>query len=76
MAFQVGISKLQFGILIFCIFNRFGKVVSTIQIDNPGWDGTFNGKILPSDDYWFSIHLVDRNGNIRTKKGNMSLLRR
>ena len=58
------------------IFNRFGKVVAQISIDNPGWDGTFNGKTLPSDDYWFSIKLVDRNGNMRERSGNMSLLRR
>jgi gliding motility-associated-like protein len=58
------------------IFNRFGKLVAQISIDNPGWDGTFNGKTLPSDDYWFSIKLVDRNGNMRERTGNMSLLRR
>jgi gliding motility-associated-like protein len=58
------------------IFNRFGKVVAQINIDNAGWDGTFNGKTLPSDDYWFSIKLVDRNGNVRERSGNMSLLRR
>ena len=58
------------------IFNRFGKVVAQISIDNPGWDGTFNGKVLPSDDYWFSIRLVDRNGVVRERSGNMSLLRR
>lgn len=58
------------------IFNRFGKVVAQINIDNPGWDGTFNGKVLPSDDYWFSIRLVDRNGIVRKRQGNMSLLRR
>ena len=58
------------------IFNRFGKVMGKIDIDNPGWNGTFNGKVLPSDDYWFSISLIDRNGVKRERKGNMSLLRR
>ena len=58
------------------IFNRFGKVVAQIEIDNPGWDGTFNGKTLPSDDYWFAIRLIDRNGILRERKGNFSLLRR
>jgi gliding motility-associated-like protein len=58
------------------IFNRFGKVVAQIDVDNPGWDGTYGGKILSSDDYWFSIILVDRNGNARERKGNFSLLRR
>ncbi|MEQ6122609.1 T9SS type B sorting domain-containing protein, partial [Pseudotenacibaculum sp. MALMAid0570] len=57
------------------IFNRFGKVVAKIDIDNPGWNGTFNGKTLPSDDYWFSIRLIDRNGILRERKGNFSLLR-
>jgi gliding motility-associated-like protein len=58
------------------IFNRFGKVVAQINIDNPGWNGTFNGKTLPSDDYWYNINLIDRNGIQRNRKGNLSLLRR
>ena len=58
------------------IFNRFGKLVAKIDIDNPGWNGFYNGKILPSDDYWFSIKLVDRNDAVRERKGNFSLLRR
>ena len=58
------------------IFNRFGKVVAQIDVDALGWDGSYSGKILPSDDYWFSILLVDRNGITRERKGNFSLLRR
>ena len=58
------------------IFNRFGKVVAQIDIDSPGWTGTYNGKVLPSDDYWFSVNLVDRNGSVRNRKGNFSLIRR
>ena len=58
------------------IFNRFGKVVAQIKIDNPGWNGYYNGKILPSDDYWYSINLIDRNGIVRERKGNLSLIRR
>ncbi len=58
------------------IFNRFGKIVAQIDIDTQGWDGTYGGKILASDDYWFSIILVDRNGALRERKGNFSLLRR
>ncbi len=59
------------------IFNRFGKVIAEIDIDNPGWNGTFNGKALPSDDYWFSIVLVPANTNRPTinRKGNFAMLR-
>ena len=60
------------------IFNRFGKLVATIDIDNPGWDGSYNGRTLPSDDYWFSVMLTpsDNSKPIINRKGNLSLLRR
>ena len=47
------------------IFDRYGKLVSQIAPDNPGWNGTFNGKQLPSTDYWFTVeYYVDRKSNI------------
>ncbi|MBJ6367162.1 T9SS type B sorting domain-containing protein, partial [Snuella sedimenti] len=36
-----------------------------------GWDGTFNGKRLSSDDYWFKVILQDG----RTFMGHFSLKR-
>ena len=59
------------------IFDRYGKILKDIdQKTNNGWDGTFNGKILPSNDYWYNAILVDLNGNIRNKTGHFSLLRK
>lgn len=62
------------------IFNRYGKIVAKIQLDGPGWDGTFNGNTLPSDDYWFLVELYNPDGTSRLKdgprRGNFSLLRR
>jgi len=57
------------------IFNRYGKVISEIKMGTNGWNGLFNGKLQPSNDYWFHITLVDRNGNIRDRTGHFSLLR-
>ena len=57
------------------IFNRYGKQVGALDIDGPGWDGTYDSRPLPSDDYWFLITLTDTEGNIRTRRGNFSLLR-
>lgn len=37
------------------IFNRYGKLLKIINSEESGWDGTLNGKPLPSDDYWFSL---------------------
>ena len=57
------------------IFNRYGKQLIKLELDGDGWDGTYNSRPMPSDDYWFSIVISDRNGNMRERKGNFSLLR-
>ena len=57
------------------IFNRYGKLISKHNIDDIGWNGTYNGKILTSNNYWFYAELVDVNGKLRTRSGNFSLLR-
>lgn len=39
------------------IFDRYGKLL--LQFDptiTNGWDGTYNGKPLPSNDYWFILN--------------------
>ena len=51
------------------IVNRYGKTVAIVPIDNLGWDGTYKGKTLPSNDYWFKTQLVDRKGKIINIKG-------
>ena len=59
------------------IFDRYGKVVALItDKDGNGWDGTYNGSKLPSNDYWFNAVLEDINGNIRKQIGHFSLLRK
>ena len=41
------------------IFNRFGKLIKELSPLGEGWNGLFNGKKLPPDDYWFSVKLQD-----------------
>ena len=53
------------------IFDRFGKLVAQIDPDGMGWDGMYNGKALPSSDYWFSLQTIDGT----EMRGNFSLLR-
>ena len=64
-------ASLQPNSLIF-IFDCFGKLIAKVDPTGPGWDGTLNGRLLPSTDYWFSARLQD--GRIR--KGHFSLIRR
>lgn len=53
------------------IFNRYGKLLSILNPNNPKWDGTHNGELLPTDDYWFVAKFLDG----RTYKGHFTLKR-
>ncbi|GHA28176.1 hypothetical protein GCM10007103_07170 [Salinimicrobium marinum] len=39
------------------IFDRYGKLLKEILPNEVGWDGIFNGKSMPADDYWFTFTL-------------------
>ena len=43
------------------IFDRFGKLLKQISPMSPGWDGTYNGNPLPSNDYWFRVEYKENN---------------
>jgi gliding motility-associated-like protein len=58
------------------IFNRFGSRVATFSLQYNGWNGNYEGKKLPSNDYWYLVKLVDNGGNERVYKGHVSLIRR
>jgi gliding motility-associated-like protein len=53
------------------IYDRFGKLLKQIKPLSVGWDGTYNGFTVLSDDYWYVIEL--ENG--RTVKGHFTLKR-
>ena len=57
------------------IFNRYGKQLASFSLDSIGWNGTYNGKVLASNDYWFFAELIDRKNVKRTQSGHFSLLR-
>lgn len=37
------------------VFDRYGKLLIQMDESTIGWDGTFNGRPMPSSDYWFRI---------------------
>lgn len=53
------------------IFDRYGKLIKHLLPYEKGWDGTFNGHPMPSDDYWFEVFF--KNGD--SYKSHFSLLR-
>jgi len=42
------------------IYDRYGKLLKQITPSSPGWDGTFNGELLPSSTYWYTVEIPDR----------------
>ncbi|MBF6640669.1 T9SS type B sorting domain-containing protein, partial [Flavobacterium sp. J49] len=56
------------------IFDRYGKLLKQISSDGDGWDGTYNGKPLPSTDYWFSVEFLEQTA-AKQFKAHFSLKR-
>jgi gliding motility-associated-like protein len=56
---------------IISIFDRFGKLLKQINPIGVGWNGLYNDKLMPADDYWYNIQLEDG----RSAKGHFTLKR-
>jgi gliding motility-associated-like protein len=58
------------------IFDRYGKLLKEFRPTGDGWDGTFNGSPMPSDDYWFSVeYLVNDSDELNRFKSHFTLKR-
>ncbi len=45
------------------IFDRHGKLLTVFNTESSGWNGTLNGNLLPSSDYWFVV--IRQDGTTR-----------
>ncbi|WP_299552919.1 T9SS type B sorting domain-containing protein [Seonamhaeicola sp.] len=68
----IGIEEIP-GTVVF-IYNRHGKLLKTLPHNSIGWDGTFNGENMPSDDYWFVAKVV-QEGESFDVRGHFALKR-
>ncbi len=66
-----GISAQVLSNSLIYIFDRYGKLLKQLRAGGNGWDGTYNGKLMPSNQYWYRVELED--GRILT--GSFSLIR-
>lgn len=53
------------------IYDRTSKLIKTLTNNGIGWDGTYNGAMMPADDYWFVVTREDGNQH----KGHFTLKR-
>ena len=73
-----GIKGVVSGAYIFSkisIFDRYGKLLKTMSINQNFWDGTHNGALLPTNDYWYAIELTKSDGSVFIKQGHFTLRR-
>lgn len=52
------------------IYNRYGKLLKNSMNGSFSWDGTFNNKQMPTDDYWYRININGQqfNGHFTLKR--------
>ncbi|MGB3592163.1 MAG: choice-of-anchor L domain-containing protein [Nonlabens sp.] len=54
------------------IYNRHGRLVASLDANNPDWDGFFENKLSTNDDYWFTV-IVEIDSRPTTIKGHFSV---
>lgn len=53
------------------IFDRYGQLITILSENKTSWDGTSNGVLMPTSDYWFFATLMDGrvfNGHFTLKR--------
>jgi gliding motility-associated-like protein len=58
------------------IFDRYGKLMTSISASQQGWDGFYNSHKAVSTDYWYLAKMTDYSGNTSDHKGHFSLIRK
>ena len=56
------------------IFDRYGKQLAYLTSSSEGWNGTYNGAHMPSNDYWFVASVVQGNKSFEYR-GHFALKR-
>ncbi len=57
------------------IYNRWGNLVFQSTTQANGWDGRYKGIIQPQDVYTFTLEVVFTDGQVFSKKGDITLLK-
>lgn len=58
------------------VFDRYGKLLKEFDLNSTGWNGMFNGAMLPTNDYWFVINYKEIGSDVvKEYKGHFTLKR-
>ncbi|WP_203258110.1 T9SS type B sorting domain-containing protein [Hyunsoonleella ulvae] len=68
----LGLPENELESIIIKIYDRFGKLISYLnETNNYSWDGTYNGNLVPQNDYWYEA--IFKDGSI--DRGHFTLKR-
>ena len=61
------------------VFDRYGKLIKEITPSGLGWDGYYEGNLMPATDYWFTLNYKikenDGGSELKIFKSHFSLKR-
>ena len=57
------------------IFNRWGVKITTLNHPSQGWDGKYNGKLVPSGVYYYVIKARGADGHKYDLSGDINIIR-
>ncbi|TDP57357.1 T9SS type B sorting domain-containing protein [Flavobacterium dankookense] len=60
---------------VITIYDRYGKILKQLKPNSDGWDGTYNGNQMNSDDYWFAVSYQDENQVDREFRAHFAMKR-
>jgi gliding motility-associated-like protein len=55
------------------VFDRFGKLLFQFSPNRTAWNGTFNGNLLSTSDYWFVVNYTNSDGVKTQYRSHFSL---
>jgi gliding motility-associated-like protein len=67
----VGIKQLKY----FSVYNRYGQLIYTTNVQGRGWNGTYNGAKQNQGTYVWDAEAVDFKGEVIHRKGTVILIR-
>jgi gliding motility-associated-like protein len=59
----------------FTIYNRWGQLVFSTQMDGHGWDGTIAGQVQNTGVFTWAVKAIDYTGKAYFQKGTVTLIR-